>query len=220
MHHRDPHHPDGGAPRLDDTKALLIAAATRHFGRHGFEAASLRAVVQEAGQNVSAVKYHFGSKQGLYDACVRSAARRLKAEGPGVILQAEAPSSPAATPEAARAMIRRIVEAALRDGLRPEIADERRFLYREIVLGGRGADIFYDDVLRDHVEFFARLLVAAEELDLDSARLRALGVMMQTVVYMSAGSVIALATGRPLSVDRIPAVIDAIYPATGSDPVA
>ncbi len=48
-----------------DTKENLLIAAERLFADHGFEATSLRAITAEAGANLAAVHYHFGSKDAL-----------------------------------------------------------------------------------------------------------------------------------------------------------
>ncbi|MEL7237877.1 MAG: CerR family C-terminal domain-containing protein, partial [Planctomycetota bacterium] len=44
----------------------LLEAAGEEFARRGFENASVRAMCVKADANVSAVKYHFGSKRDLY----------------------------------------------------------------------------------------------------------------------------------------------------------
>lgn len=54
------------------TDQRLLLAAERLFAEHGVAGVSLRAVMQAAGANVASVHYHFGSKDGLVDAVVRS----------------------------------------------------------------------------------------------------------------------------------------------------
>jgi len=53
-----------------DTKQRLLDAAERLFAQQGFHAASLRAITGEAGANLAAVSYHFGSKEGLMEAVI------------------------------------------------------------------------------------------------------------------------------------------------------
>ncbi len=47
------------------TKSRILDAAESLFAELGFRAASMRVVTQEAGTNLAAVNYHFGSKEGL-----------------------------------------------------------------------------------------------------------------------------------------------------------
>ena len=58
-----------------DTKDRLLDAAERLFEARGFEGTSLRKVTAEAGVNLAAVHYHFGSKEALLRA---TAARRVE----------------------------------------------------------------------------------------------------------------------------------------------
>ena len=51
-----------------DTKSRLLEAATELFSRDGFEGASTRAIGSLAGVNIATLAYHFGSKEGLYEA--------------------------------------------------------------------------------------------------------------------------------------------------------
>ncbi len=64
----------------DDTPQRLLAAGAEVFGRLGYKAATVRAIVARAKANIGAVNYHFGGKLGLYTAvlkhCVASAIRR------------------------------------------------------------------------------------------------------------------------------------------------
>ena len=57
--------------RPADTKERIFDAAERLFVERGFSGASLRAVTGEAGVNLAAVNYHFGSKEELLRAVFR-----------------------------------------------------------------------------------------------------------------------------------------------------
>lgn len=66
------------APPTEKTKDLILEAAKKHFCEKGFEGASVREICCEVGANVSAIKYHFGGKEGLYRECfIRHGESRL-----------------------------------------------------------------------------------------------------------------------------------------------
>lgn len=62
---------------VDDTKDRLLHAAGDEFARSGFRSASVRSICDAAGANVSAVKYHYGSKEELYLAVWAVAAEQM-----------------------------------------------------------------------------------------------------------------------------------------------
>ena len=49
-----------------ETRQRLLDAGVRLFAEHGFKGVSVRDISAEAGTNIAAINYHFGSKQGLY----------------------------------------------------------------------------------------------------------------------------------------------------------
>ena len=55
---------------MTDTKDRILDTAERLIGEQGYAATSLRQVIAEAGVNLAAVHYHFGSKEELLDAVV------------------------------------------------------------------------------------------------------------------------------------------------------
>jgi len=54
-----------------DTQSAVLDAARHLFAEKGYPATSLREITREAGVNLAAVNYHFGSKEGLLIALVR-----------------------------------------------------------------------------------------------------------------------------------------------------
>lgn len=74
------------------TAASLLVAATELFARRGYDGASVRDITREAGANLAAVGYHFGSKEGLWLATLEAALSPLReaigaaAAGPGAAL--------------------------------------------------------------------------------------------------------------------------------------
>ena len=57
-----------------DTRERILDAAERLFMAHGYEGTSMRQITGEAGVNLAAVNYHFGSKESLMQEVFR---RRL-----------------------------------------------------------------------------------------------------------------------------------------------
>ena len=60
--------------RNNDTRERILDAAEHLFMAHGYEGTSLRQITGEAGVNLAAVNYHFGSKESLMQEVFR---RRL-----------------------------------------------------------------------------------------------------------------------------------------------
>jgi AcrR family transcriptional regulator len=60
----------GRRPGDAQTKGAIAAAARRRFGHAGYEATTIRAIADEAGVDPALVLYFFGSKDGLFAACV------------------------------------------------------------------------------------------------------------------------------------------------------
>jgi AcrR family transcriptional regulator len=55
---------------MNDTKDKILDTAERLIGERGYAATSLRQIIAEAGVNLAAVHYHYGSKEDLLDAVV------------------------------------------------------------------------------------------------------------------------------------------------------
>lgn len=74
------------------TRDRILTVARTLFAQHGYRGASVRAITKEAGANLGAVTYYFGTKDALYDAVIDSLVSPLEArvreaaEGPGAPL--------------------------------------------------------------------------------------------------------------------------------------
>jgi AcrR family transcriptional regulator len=68
---------ESGALAGIGTRNDLLAAGRKLFSQRGYDGASVRAITREAGANLGAVTYHFGSKRGLYSAVLEQGLRPL-----------------------------------------------------------------------------------------------------------------------------------------------
>ncbi|RMH03276.1 MAG: TetR/AcrR family transcriptional regulator [Planctomycetota bacterium] len=95
-----------------DTPSRILDAAERLFADRGIAATSLREITREAGVNLAAVNYHFGSKDGLIRELVRrrfSAVNEARLEA---LARLEAEYSPAPIP--IEKLVRAFLEPAMR----------------------------------------------------------------------------------------------------------
>jgi AcrR family transcriptional regulator len=67
-----------GSPQA--TRGQIFTSAERLFAQLGFHGVSIRDITEEAGVNVAAVSYHFGSKDDLLLEIFRTRARELNVE--------------------------------------------------------------------------------------------------------------------------------------------
>ncbi len=79
---------------MTDTKQKILNAAEDLFGKYGYSATSLRRVIAEAGVNLAAIHYHFGSKQGLLDQVILRKAGPINERRLKLLNQFEAEAAP------------------------------------------------------------------------------------------------------------------------------
>ena len=58
-------------PGVSGTKVRVLKAALRCFSQYGYESTTTRMIAKEADVNLSAISFHFGTKEKLYEDCMR-----------------------------------------------------------------------------------------------------------------------------------------------------
>ena len=75
---------------LRDTRERILDAAEQLFMQHGYDGTSMRLVTGEAGVNLAAANYHFGSKEALMQAVLRRRLEVINQERMRLLDEAEA----------------------------------------------------------------------------------------------------------------------------------
>jgi AcrR family transcriptional regulator len=83
---------------MNETKTRILDTAERLFGEYGYSGTSLRHIISEAGVNLAAIHYHFGSKQDLLDEVILRKAGPLNERRLQLLEQFEAESAPESAP--------------------------------------------------------------------------------------------------------------------------
>ena len=81
---------------MTDTKQKILDATERLFGEQGFDATSMRQIIAEAGVNLAAIHYHFGTKEDLLTEVVLRKVRPVNDQRLAMLDRAEAAASPGA----------------------------------------------------------------------------------------------------------------------------
>lgn len=176
--------PDEGDER--GTKARLVDAAERLFATQGVAATSLRSITAEAGVNVAAVHYHFGSREALLRAVLarrvdpvnRERLRRLA----GLEAAEGAPAGPPSLEALLEAFLAPAFEAVEAD---PELARVGALLFQEPREEARAlvAELFGEVV----AHFEAALARALPALPADELRDR-VSFVVGAMVHQLAGA--------------------------------
>lgn len=140
-----------------DTRQRLLDAAEKLFCRHGFEGTSVRDITAEAGCNIAAVNYYFGSKEKLYGEMFH---RRLSEKIEGHLITIDRVcSEPNATIED---LLRELVRPTIESAFRGEVWSRAvRFLVREALHSHFGRDKTAEELIH---RFFERLAAAFQHL--------------------------------------------------------
>jgi AcrR family transcriptional regulator len=142
-----------------DTKQKILDTAERLFSSQGYDATSLRHIIAEAGVNLAAIHYHFGSKDELLDELIMRKAGPVNRERMARLDQVEAEAA------GRRPSLEKVLEAFLLP--MSEAADRNPQFVR--LMGRIHAEGLMQSVVRRHFQeiiarFFSAMRKAVPEL--------------------------------------------------------
>ncbi len=102
---------------MSDTKNRILDSAQRLIGDQGFAATSIRDIIADAGVNLAAIHYHFGTKDDLLDAVIARRVGPVNEERQRLLeeVEARAGSGPPPVRQVLEAWLVPMAEAADRD---------------------------------------------------------------------------------------------------------
>lgn len=125
------------------TRAALVRAALKLFGRQGFDGTSTREIAAEAKANIGSIAYHFGGKEGLRAAAADYIVDTIQTIAGQAIGNLQAPDDP----DAARAQLFTALERMVAFIVaRPEAGEIVQFVLRELSHPTAALDRIYDGV--------------------------------------------------------------------------
>lgn len=169
-----------------ETRQRLLDAAGEVFAEKGFRAATTREICRAAGANVAAINYHFGDKEGLYEAVVHYAHRHAAEKYP----LARAAEGGADAPARFRAFVEWFLFRTLCEG-RP--AWQAKLLAREMIEPTKALDSLVEAEIRPLLETLESLCaeLLGPAADPEDVRRVARSVSGQCLYYRQAKPVIA-----------------------------
>ncbi|MDP3659546.1 TetR/AcrR family transcriptional regulator [Phenylobacterium sp.] len=146
------------------TKAAVFAAAERLFAEQGFQNVSVRDITTEAGVNLAAVNYHFGSKDALLFEIFRRRTAELNRQRARMLHEAHARHD-------GRPPAREVLEALFAPPLHWSALDHPRRLSLQFIIRARGEGTeAMREALRNDVSYLARFADALAQARPDLAR--------------------------------------------------
>lgn len=169
------------------TRAALIHAALRLFGRQGFHATSTREIATAARANIGSIAYHFGGKEGLRAACANHIVETIGGIA-GAAMAEDTGETPGA--EAAHERLNTVLEAMVGFIVaRPEAGEFVQFVLRELSQPSEALDIIYNGVFEPVHNRLCRIWGQATGEDPESDRTKiTVFTMIGQVVYFRIAS--------------------------------
>lgn len=167
----------------ENTKINIINAAGELAAELGFTNVSTRLVADRSGENIGSIHYHFGGKDGLFEAVVREAMGGCCHKG---MEEALSSLSESTSREELSHMLRVIIEAEITDMFRSDRPDWHvpviyQLLQRDDVL----YDLFHEEVMEPSTEAMHRFFKIINP-DMDAYDIHLHKVLMKMPIYAHA----------------------------------
>lgn len=206
-----------GYSRGEDTRLRILRAALEVFASEGYEGASTRLLARQAGVNLPAIQYYFGSKEGLYQAVIDHIAETMESRMAPVtaeIREALAKGTP--SPQELLSLLCRMLDAfvaLITDRESPDWESRALFFARAEIESAAALEPLYQRVMRRIVEPSAALVgrLLGRPAEHEDALLHTVALLGQVTIFCNRKSHRVLGWTEPgaTEVQAIQAVIRA-----------
>lgn len=195
MVHLFTRHRPGTQTRGEDTRRRILETALHVFATEGYEGASTRRLAEQAGVNLPAIQYYFGSKEGLFRAVIDSIIERTETHMAPLAAEVRAALAAADTPrDVLLELLCRMLDSfvSLVTG-GPHMEAKRLLFARSEVEETPGLELLHESgkhhVFTPCLELVARLTGAKVEDEV--AELRAMALLGQVTIFCHKGALAA-----------------------------
>ncbi len=151
---------------------------------------------------MSSITYHYGGKEGLYAAAVEHLDADMAEQLASVVPLRPTPAEPTVAREEIRLLLDHLVEKFLRD----EDAERSLFIMREQMSPSAAFDHFYRGAIGRMAERLVALVQTASGVSTRDARITALALFGQVVVWRTSRALADRVLGFPIDEDCTAAI--------------
>lgn len=175
----------------------MLDVAIEHFGRRGLDGASTRAIAADADTLMSSITYHFGGKKGLYLAAAEHISASLGEHLRPAIEQVAEICADGINVTAARGSLHAIFGRMVEVMVGEESAAFARFIVREQAEPTEAFDRIYAGAMGQMLARVAAMVrvISGDTLDETEARVRAMTLVGQILVFRVARATVLAGTG-------------------------
>ena len=182
----------GTYQRGEDTRRRILDVALAAFAADGYEGVSTRGLAEQAGINLPAIQYYFGSKEGLYRAVIDSIGRQIEEQMAPINARIhQALARPDCSHAELLALLHELLDAFVVMVTSGENLESRRMLFARAEIERTAALELLHETGRRHVFEPCSLLIArliGQPVMSEEVLLRTLMIVGEVVIFCNKGA--------------------------------
>jgi AcrR family transcriptional regulator len=164
----------------------LLEAGVDVFGKHGFDAATTRAIAKKAEVNIAAIPYYFNGKEGLYHHVVSHITEKLESQVESTLIEIEnRAAEEKLNRQEALVLLEKLLEKMINFMVgSPEAPRFARIVLREQLYPSSAYDIIFNRLMAPMINAVSKMVATASgEKSSRVTSLRAMTLIGQVIVF-------------------------------------